>query len=163
MLCTAEQLERYLSPLGVMLFSDHEYDGVRDDTVIDDCIGRASAELIGLLYPLYPESELEQSALVSEWCVVMSAYYLCLRRGNPPPDSLANGFDRLMNPTGFIFMARKGSFIIPGVASTPVNAPAITNYDIDRRYANRTARVISPTSTNLPSELPRDFSTRRWY
>ena len=163
MLCTAVQIERYLSTLGVMLNSDHDYLGVRDDDVIDDCIGRASAEIIGTLSPLYPQSELELSALVSEWCVVMAAYYLCIRRGNPPPDSLANQYERIWSDGGFIYRARKGAFIIPGIKGSSVNAPAITNYDVDRRYGNRTVRVVRPTSTSIESELPRDFDNRRWY
>lgn len=163
MLCTPEQLERYLSPLGVMLFSDHEYDGVADSAVISDCIGRATSELLGLLTPLYLHSELDQSSLVSEWCVVLSCYYLCIRRGNPPPDSLAREFDRIMDKEGFVYRARKGSFIIPGIKRTSVNAPAITNYQVDRRWANRTVRVVRVTSSAIDSELPRDFSHRRWY
>jgi hypothetical protein len=164
MFASIEQIERFLSPLGVMLFSDHDYTGTRDEDVIWDCIGRASAELVGLLYPLYPIEELEQSGLVSDWCVVMASYYLCLRRGNPVPDSLANEFDRIMGDSGYVERSKKGSFLIPGIKASDINAPAISNYRIDRRWINRTARVVRQTSTNIESQLPRDFArNRRWY
>ena len=163
MACTIEDIERLLSPLGVMLFSDHDGDGETDDDVVNDAIGRAWAEIIGHLYPLYPVEELEQSALVNDWCVVMAAYYLCTRRGNPVPDSIAHDFGQITGPEGWIFVTKKCAFRIPGIKSTEVNAPALTNHVIDRRYTENQSRVVKPVSTAIDSELPRPWSRRRWY
>ncbi len=162
MFCTISDLESLLSPLGVMLFSDHDRDGLRDDDVVIDCIERATAELIGLLRPLYETDQLAQSRLVSHWCAVLASYYLCQRRGNPVPDSLAQEYSHILGPEGWIFKSKKGSFAIPGIESTSVNAPAMSNHQIDRRYVDHQSRIVQSISTPIPSALPRNFA-RRWY
>lgn len=147
--CTKAQMVRYLSQHGVQAWSDHEGAGAEDDDVVADCIEQATDEIKGVLYPLYAVEEAHSNRLVKHWAVVMSCFFLCLRRGNQAPESIQSEFERLTGEKGLLSRVKAKTFIIPGLRQTPVNVPVFSNLTIDRRYRREKIRVIPANSSQL--------------
>lgn len=155
--CTKADIIRYLSQDGVIGFSDHEETGAADDDVIDDCRTQASEEIAGVLEHLYTVANLATSALVTRWATVIASYYLCERRGNPVPDSLAAEYERLTAfPDGLLYRTRSGKFALPGIRKSTSSVPVFSNLTVDRRYLREKVRVIRANSSNIPTAIEQD-------
>jgi hypothetical protein len=157
-LCEKTDMQNVLSAFGVEAFSDHEETGADNDAVIDFCRTQATGEMRGWIGQLYELTELSKSELVTAWVAVMSCYYLCMKRGNPIPDSLVDEYDRITNPqTGIIAQVQKEKFLIPDIRRKATNIPVFSNMTIDRRYRRETVRVTSANSSQLtPTKLEQD-------
>jgi phage gp36-like protein len=154
-LCTQAEVERFLSVQGVTAFADHDQDGTADDDVVDDCIEQASEEMLAYLLQRYALASLVSSTLVKRWAVTISAYFLCMRRGNPPPEVLQTEFERLLNPeTGLIPRVAAGSFALPGLALNADLVPNFANLTVDRRFGQSKVRVLPGSSGTAPSVIP---------
>lgn len=156
-LTTKDQMERYLSLCGIIMFSDHERTGVEIDAVIDDCIRRASGELIGYIYPTYSVENIALSETVGEWATAISCFYLCKRRGNTPPESLYEDYDRIMGkPDGLVWDLRRGRFILPEIPKQDYGTPTFSNLTVDRRFRREKVRVTTANSSKVPTEIEQD-------
>src|SRR5690348_6895702 len=87
---------RLFSAQGVDSFADHDQDGERDAGVVNDCINRATAEIDRYLIKWHSAAVLAASTLVQEWACVLATVFLCRRRGNPVPDSLAEDYAEIV-------------------------------------------------------------------
>lgn len=148
--CTATQLDRYVSSAGVVEFADHDDDGSADDEVVNDCINEATEEINGYCQQRYAPADLAGSTLVNRWAVKLAAYFLTQRRGNPPPDSFAMEFQRVV---ALLEKVAAGAYQLPGVALRADLRPSWSNLRVDRRYGQRKIRVKKDTSSDSPTEL----------
>lgn len=104
----------------------------------------------------YTEADLATSPMVARWAAVVSAVHLCMRRGNPVPDSLQAQFDRITDPdSGLAARVSNGQMQIPGVPLRCDSRPMFSNHLVDRRYAFSKVRRSSANSSTAPTTLTR--------
>lgn len=151
--CTTAELGRLLSAAGVISFADHDSSGSSDTDVVEDCINQATAELYDRGNAFYSLTALAVSRTINRWCVVMSAYFLCMRRGNPIPESIAVEFDRITNSRdGLLIQLSNGTYRLAGVARKADFGPSHSNIEINRIFPYRKQRV-------QPNSRPNDATT----
>ena len=146
---------RKFGDYGVTSFADHDADGTADTGVVDDCIEESSAEIAMLAGQRYALADLAAHPLVHSWATTLAIYFLCQRRGNPIPTSLADEFNRI---TAILEKIVDGRIKLPGLDEVTGIRPTLSNLVIDRRYPNNRVRVRpSSSSTNTtPSVLQVD-------
>lgn len=149
--CTTAELDRLLSSAGVISFADHDASGASDTDVVEDCINQATAEISDRANAFYSATALSGSRTINRWCVVMSAYFLCMRRGNPIPESIQYEFDRINNMRdGLLVKLSEGIYLLAGVARKGDYGPSMSNIEISRSYPFRKQRV-QPNSRPIDS------------
>ena len=155
--CTEAQMDLYLSSQGVIDFADHDADGTSDSGVTDDCINQATEEIDLYCRQRYTQAVLATSTLIERWAVVMAARFLCQRRGNKPPDSLEEEFQRITDPdNGFLAKIAAGKRQLPGKALRATLQPTWSNLTVDRRYRRSKIRVTDANSSDANTELSQD-------
>lgn len=154
---TEAAMQRYFSASGTLAFSDHDGDAIEDDGVIDDCINQATEEIDGYARQRYSQAGLSASTLINRWATTIACFFLCLRRGNAPPESLQMEYDRLLaQPNGLLPLIAAGKYSLPGVALIADLRPTWSNLRIDRRWPNSKVRVTRSNSSEAPSTLSQD-------
>jgi phage gp36-like protein len=154
--CNQADIERKLSVSGVVAFGDDDEDGVIETGVVDDCIEQADGEIDLYARGRYSEAGLASSDLVNRWSTILATCYLCERRGNPVPDSLAKEATRILET--LLPKVQDGTLTLPGVAFGNDNRPSFSNLTIDRRYVRGKQRVIQTTSSSQIRELPVNYA-----
>jgi phage gp36-like protein len=158
--CTVAEVQRFLSTVGAVAYADHDDDGVADTDVIEDCINQATEEIDGYAGQRHTQAALAGSSLVTRWCVIIASYFLAIRRGNPPPESLALEFNRILDPdSGMLARVATGKYQLPRVALRADLRPTWSNLRIDRRWPNSKIRVTRANSSDAATELEQDHST----
>lgn len=153
--CTVAELTRFLSSAGIVSFGDHDQSGTADTDVVEDAINAATAEIASFGNMWYSPASMATSRLIMRWCVIMSAYNLCMTRGNGVPKSIAAEFERITDPDrGFLVKLQKGQLQLPGIAMRAQNSPSMSNISLERWHPIRKIRV-------QPNSLPNDTSTTR--
>jgi phage gp36-like protein len=150
---TQTEIERLLSSYGVLAFSDHDESGTADVDVIADCIDQASDEMVMLLRDRYDEPALSACNLVRRWTTLLAAYFLCMRRGNPVPESIQKEYERvseLMKQVSF------GHLNLPDVPQRFDLRPTWSNLRVDRRWPRSKTRVKRVNSSDAPTFLTQD-------
>ena len=162
LLTTKEKLENYLSVRGLLSFSDHEECGEIDCEVVEAAIRRASGEIIGYIYPLYTVASLAGSVLVCDWATAVAAFYLTKTRGNTPPESLYEEYDRIMGkPDGLVWQTRKGNFLLECAKKQSHDTPTHSNVTVDRHRNQERIRVVRGSSSRVPTEAEQDIEDTR--
>jgi hypothetical protein len=118
--CAIEDVEDVLSVSGVSLRSD---DLPESPTAYGDVIARAGNRMNMFLFKRYDPNSLATSDLVKDWASIIAAYYLCVRRGNPPPTGIAILYEGVMTDLQDI---RSGLAEIPGIAARKSYAPVMS-------------------------------------
>lgn len=149
--CTKADIQRLFSTCGVASYADH-HDATDPVDVVEDCILQASEELEMYLRGKFEPASLAQSGLVTRWCTTMACYFLTLRRGNEPPQSLIDEFNRI---TGVLEKILSGTATLPGVAQRAGQQMTMSNLRVNRRFATQKIRAIADTSSNTPSAVDR--------
>jgi len=163
--CTADELRRQISYYGLVSWSDHAQDGVEDDAVITDAIQEASQEIDMYATQRYSNvsigsaPSLADSPLVRRWAVTLACYFLSMKRGNPPPESLLNQAERLLDPiNGILVRVATGKLQLPGVPLRGDLFPAWSNLAVDRRWPISKVRVTEANSSDAKTSRSRDSS-----
>jgi phage gp36-like protein len=155
--CTEAELQRFMSTNASIDFADHDDDNAADTDVINDCINQATEEIDMWATERYAQAQLSSSNLVSRWCVVMAARFLCQRRMNSVPSSLEEEFQRLTDlKDGILPHIATGGLNIPGINVRDDKPVTWSNLIVDRRRNFSTIRRTSGNSSNAPSKLSRD-------
>lgn len=155
--CTAADLERYFSKVGVDHFADHDDDGIQEPGVVADAIERATDEinLYVLTHGRYAIADLVGNRLLNSWCVVLATCDLCQTRGNGVPESVAMECQRIFE---LLEKVMDGKLNLPEVARQGQGVPTFSNLRLDRRYRDEKVRVIRSTSSKRSSTLERDWA-----
>lgn len=155
--CTEVEMKRLFSTAGVDSFADNDNNGSADTGVTDDCINQATSEIADYGTQWYTTTGLASSTTINRWAVVMACFFLCLRRGNDPPDSLKYEFERITNPNdGFLIRLQKGQYKLNGVPMRGDLRPSMSNLQIDRGFAHAKPRVVPTVSSDSPTTLRRN-------
>jgi phage gp36-like protein len=157
---------RYLSEVGVVGFSDHEEYGEVDNAVVDDCVTYATNHIFGLLATRYAISAIANASILPELATIIACRTLCLRRGNPIPDSLEMRYQEIIARDGLLEEIAKGDVKLIDANGNILNskggfAPSFSNLTVDRRYRQENIRVVTGSSPMLPTRLEVD-SQSRW-
>jgi phage gp36-like protein len=151
--CDEADMRRLFSVYGVTAFADHDQDGEPDAEVVNDCINQATEEVGLYAQQWYTPAQLDTSTLVNRWATTLACYFLCQRRGNGPPQSLADEFARIM---ARLEQIAAGTLKLPGIAMRDDMRPSMSNLRVDRRYPNSRIRVTPTNSTDAPTRLSQD-------
>ena len=155
--CVEADINRLLSSAGVTDYADHDEDGTADTGVVDDCIEQASEEISAVANRFYADAQLATSSLVTRWCATMAAYYLCMRRGNPIPESMASEYERVADlDTGLLGRVGRGAYQLPGLAMQSGVVPSFSNLTVDRRYRRHRIRVTNTQTVDKDRSLQED-------
>lgn len=151
--CTEAEIVRFLSSNAVTDFADNDADGTADTGVVDDCINQATQEIDLYATQRYDQTGLATSTIINRWAVVMASMFLCHRRGNVVPDSIATEWERIQERLQQI---AQGTLQLPGVSLRADLRPSFSNLDVDRRRRRSTIRVTPTNSTDAPTALTQD-------
>jgi phage gp36-like protein len=162
--CTAVDLDLYLSAVGVGAFADHEEDPSTESDVIEACIERATEEINSVLRNRYDIPALANNALLKHWSTVMACRFLCIRRGNMPPESLEYEYREIVDrDTGKLIDAVRGKINLLASFKPSDNVPSFSNLTVDRRYIDEKVRVRTRSSNNIATKIEQDRIERRAY
>lgn len=150
--CTQADVEDYLSAEGVDLRLDDDNDSLVSAGELARLTARglnvATARVKLYLQPVYDDADLATSWVVNEWATVVAARWLCGRRGNPVPGSVAKAYEEIIQEMQAV-KARK--LQLPDVGTRNPDWPAWSNVNVNWNYRFSKVRVekniSEPTST----------------
>lgn len=156
--CTAADLDEYLSAIGVDAFSDHLELDTDPATTVTNCIERAYREINAVVLKRYTLASLVGNLILKDWSTIMACRYLCLRRGNMPPQSLEFEYQEIVDrETGKLRDAETGRINLLPEGSVPSdNLPTFSNLTVDRRYVHERVRVTRQNSSPFASKAEQD-------
>ena len=153
--CTVAELTRFLSAQGIASFGDHDQSGSADADVVEDAINAATAEISSFGSMWYTPANMATSRMIMRWCVIISAYNLCITRGNSVPESLYTEFLRITEPPkGLLLKLQSGQLQLPGIPMRAENSPSMSNMAVERWHPIRKLRV-------QPNSRPNDSTTTK--
>lgn len=111
-------------------------------------INWASSRINMYCEPRYDPTQLQLSYLVNEWCAIFAARWLCSRRGNPVPKSVADLYEEAVNDLKAV---RVGSLDIPDIGQRDPGYPAWSNITLRPEFLYKKLRRETPISDNSPT------------
>lgn len=119
--CSVSDLNRRLSTAGIDLRVDD------DTTTAGTAITDASTEINGYCQTRYDPVSLAASAWIRKKCTDIATFFVCERRGNPPPGSVKRAYDQAIEDLKLVESGTKKIADAPGrKTSVPVlSAPRI--------------------------------------
>lgn len=139
--CTRERIERRISSTGIDLRIDDDQDS------LIDVFGDAWVEVQGYCSQRYSDAQLGQSNWTLTRWTDIAVMFLCERRGNTAPDSVARRYDKAIADLEKI---KAGSEPIVDAAQRKAGAPTLTNQRV-RLFPHPNIVSKPSTSTGTPS------------
>src|SRR4051812_27151220 len=124
------EIERLFSTTGVDLRLDDGLDADAQTDLINEIVNWASETVQSYTLSHYDPTSLVNSAWTRRRATILGAYYLSMRRGNPP--QFVNEAKRIIEELEGI---QQHKLIIPDAIVRAADVPAISNYIVDDRYA----------------------------
>lgn len=160
-LTSIEEMRRMFSDQGVVAFSDHNSDGFEDATVVQSCVDFATGFLGGAVAKLFTLASLATSTVMREFATIVALRTLCMRRGNPIPESIELRYQEIVARDGILEAIAKGAMQLLDSNGAPIPGlksfgPVMSNLSIDRRFYFEKVRVQRQSSTDFSSKLERD-------
>lgn len=157
-LCTIADVQVILSPFATTDRIDDDFDGSADTGLADSCIALVSTKVQRVLLGRYSLTSITSNQWV-RWCTAtLVAEFLCLRRANPVPASIAEDAKEYRDTLLQIGNMEADLFDDAGLpvaqASIPGSVsdlPAVSNMTIDGRFQRSKLRRIDSISTQLPA------------
>lgn len=154
--CSATDLDTYLSATGVLSRADDNKDGTSEPLAIAMAINVGTLEVAKYIQRRYLATQLANSMLVNYFATVFACAFLCRRRGNPLPESLAEELDVII---GQLEDIRDGRLDIPDVMERTARSPVVVNQRADARFSRPLRRQLNQsTPTGKKSNTGIDFS-----
>ncbi len=155
--CNEANLDSILSAFGVVVRANDDLDGsnsagadfTAQESAIADCITQATVKINHKLIQRYGVQTLVGSSWVKWACAYLAARALCIRRNNPPPDSVVTECDEIERELAGIYRNEAHLITDSGLPATPriAGRMTVTNYTVDSRYARGKVRRVPTTST----------------
>jgi hypothetical protein len=120
--CTADDLKKRVSVLGVQLRTDNDEGG---DTV--QSIEFGSADLDFYLLPRYTAAQIVANGWAKTAAIILSVYHLCWLRLNDVPETVQRLRDEWLAKLEII---RTGAGELPGTAVGPAAGPEVVNMSV---------------------------------
>lgn len=96
----------------------------------------------------YDDSQLALSGSVCDWATVIAARWLCMRRAQGVPKSLAVQYDEFMDD---LKMVQAGALSIEDIGTRGVDWPTVVNITVNPSYDYMRARVQPNMSEQTPT------------
>lgn len=96
----------------------------------------------------YDDSQLKLSGTVLDWAVVAAAKFLCTRRAQGCPKSIAADYDEAIEE---MRMVQSGQLSIEDIGTRGVDWPTVTNIIVNPGYDGMRARVMPNISEGTPT------------
>ena len=150
--CSETELDDLLSSFGVQTRTDDADAGSTDETQITPVTERATSDVNFALMQRYPLSILAPGGTAITWVkwatAIIAAVYLCQRRGNDVPESLAEGYAETKTKldeirTGQMQLIGDSGRVNPQFDDTP----AVSNFTFNEWYRRTKIRRVPSTST----------------
>lgn len=141
--CEQSDLERRLSLLGVVLYSD-DTKGAEESVAeaVDECIEQASVD-VSIYLARYDPSSLLNSDWVRLKTAVIAVWWLCGRRGQSRPEGVQKEYDETLQT---LQLVAKGGINLPGIALAAGSAPAIIHRRVNPQLKPHVR--VDTTTTN---------------
>lgn len=140
-------LEGLLSAEGVSLRLDDDLSGTESETettrLTTYAVNIATSRVNLYAAQKYEPIQLANSWEVWHWGTIVGAKWLCGRRGNPVPDSLAEAYEEALDELKEL---RAGQLVLADIPPRDELWPAWSNIELDQRYWLRKLRVQVPIS-----------------
>lgn len=136
--CSIDDVKAFMSEQGVFSRVDDDEDGIIDseeqyeDAAITNAVNIGTEEVNKYIERRYLPAKLANSELVKYFATMFAAAYLCRRRGNGVPESMAEELDLIISQLEDI---RDGRLDVPGVPERASRGPHIVNVGVDPRFA----------------------------
>ena len=141
--CEAADVEKLAGELAVDLRTDDDTAGEDAAALVPRAIDYASRRVDFYCVPPYSPAGLAGNGWVRDVAVTLAVYWLCLRRLNDVPGSVAAEREERLQE---LQMVREGKAQVPGAA--PSRRPVtVTNQLVDLRRANGQVRTDRSRST----------------
>lgn len=152
--CVQTDVEHVLTTEGVVWTSaDQELDA---ETVIANDIARAGTVIDQYLSDRYAVATLESNQWVRWAAATIAARYLSTRGGNPVPTGIQVEYDRVVE---FMAQVQAGVNSLPGATERVIPGIAMSNLQVDSRWATRKVRVVPEISIGqASSSFPRNVA-----
>jgi hypothetical protein len=102
---------------------------------------------------LYQVADLATDELIRRWATILACCSASSTRGNEPPMAL---FEKCEKVHGWLERVMSGEVTL-NLPLVGDHAISLSNRQIDRRYEHSTVRVTKPNSTEVTTQLSRDF------
>jgi hypothetical protein len=145
--CAPNDIVDILSQAGVDLRSDDA-----PPTLYGGAAAKAGNRIDLYCFRRYTPDNLAQSDLVKDWAATLAAYYLCIRRGNPPPQGVAIMFE---NAIADLTEIKKGLSEIPGIPARKSYAPVLSKMRSTLRPYPRA--VVETSQSSTAGGLPANY------
>jgi hypothetical protein len=155
--CTKTDMDLLLSREGIDLRKDDDedaFDNSLEADIVPRAINYATSRVNLYCLGFYDAIQLETSWLVNEWTTIVAVRWMCGRRGNPVPTSLAEMFKEALAD---LELVRSGVFQIPDIGKRFPDSPAWANVTFDGRYRYARTRIEQSISENSPSQQPQQI------
>jgi len=139
---TEAEMARVLSQDGVDAFLDDNGDGAAETGVGQDCIDYATDRVNFFALRWYAADVMVNNLWVRRCATIIACHYLSTRRGNPGLYAAAE-----TQVIADLTAVHDGRFEIPRLPYREDQTPALSNYVLDNRYAQRKVRVVPGIST----------------
>lgn len=154
--CTDADVEGLLSALGLQARADDDGAAPGTDTAamaVAKAQGRnyATARVKFFCQPRYKTEDLATSWLVNDWATTLCAVWMCGRRGETVPETLAKLAEQAMEDMKEV---RAGTAHVPDIGTANPDWPAWSNVTVDPRYRVRQIRVQRSMSERTPPTYP---------
>lgn len=116
--CTIEDVEDILSSVGVSLATDDS-----SPSSYGAALAKAGNKIDFYLGRRYKPESLARSDMVKDWAALLAAWYIRNRRGDPPPQGLANLYHEAVAEMELV---RKGQMDITGIGVRRSLAPSMS-------------------------------------
>lgn len=152
---TDSDVEDYLSTEGVDLRLDDDNSGTVSPAELSRLTVRglnvATARVNLYCSQMYDASGLATSWMVNEWTTCLAACWLCRRRGNPIPQSIADACDATMHE---LELVKDGSLTLTDIGMREAAWPAWSNVTVRPEFQLKKVRVQRQISERSPTDYP---------
>ena len=159
--CSEQDVQNLLSSVGELARLDDDGSG----TVTAGSAGwvqaanYATARVLAYCQRRYDDIDLATAYLPNYWATVVAAHWLCVRRGNPAPESIASlmfgdGSPDNRGVMGDLHDVKDDKLDVPQIGTRNADKPKWSNVRIDGRYRTKQIRVERNNSETTPGQYP---------
>lgn len=153
--CSSDDVDALLSQEGVDLrLDDDESDAIsatEETRLTTWALNYATSRVNDYALGRYLAANLDNNWTVNHWATVIAARYLCVRRGNPLPKSIAELYKEVMADLKAL---KAGEYQLGDIAERVLNSPSWSNLRHDGRYLRKKTRKESQMSERTPDRVP---------
>lgn len=155
--CEQADIEDVISIEGLLFRVDDDDDGQAETGLAGRAINKATDRVNLYLSGKYLPADLATSDYITDATSYLATCWICARRGNPVPESLASRCAEIIEELKLI---AKGTLNLTDLVQRTNQLPALSNLKWDGRFRAAKVRVQKSISTGGESDLPQNTDLR---